>query len=76
MRISFAHVDRRENRRSLAMSDRKEIAHLEALEIAILRGSGKSRRRNRRESRDHFGALKSCELASPLQASNLQSFSK
>ena len=48
----------RENRRSLAIFFAEEIAHVGALKNrAILRGSGKNRRRNRRESRD-FGALR------------------
>ena len=34
MRINFAPLNRRENRRSLAIFDRKEIAHLGALTIA------------------------------------------
>ena len=54
--IHFVPFNRRENRRSLAIFDRKEIAHLGALKIAILQGSSKNRRRNRRDSRD-FGAL-------------------
>ena len=46
------------NRRSLAIFFAEEIAHLGASKNrAILRGSGKNRRRNRRESRD-FGALR------------------
>ena len=34
MGISLAHFNRRENRRSLAILDRKEIAHLGAVKIA------------------------------------------
>ena len=34
MRIYFVRYNRRDNRRSLAIFDRKEIAHLEALKIA------------------------------------------
>ena len=34
MGISFVHFNRRENRRLLAIFDRKEIAHLGALKIA------------------------------------------
>ena len=57
MGIRFAHCKRRENRRSLAILDRKEIAHLGAIKNrAILRGERKNRRHNRRESRD-FDAL-------------------
>ena len=56
MGINFVPFNRRENRRSLANFDHKEIAHLGALEVAILRGSGKNRRRNRRGS-SNVGAL-------------------
>ena len=34
MGINFARLNRRENRRSLAIVDRKEIAHFEAFKIA------------------------------------------
>ena len=57
--MKFVPFNRRENRRSLAIFFAEEIARASWGLIknrAILRGSGKNRRRNRRESRD-FGAL-------------------
>ena len=56
-RTIFTHFLRRRNRGSLAMIFAEEIAHLGASKNrAILWGSGKNRRRSRRESHD-FGAL-------------------
>ena len=57
MGSSFVHFNRRENRRSLAIFDRKDIVHLGAQKMAILRGSGENRHHNRKESCD-FGALR------------------
>ena len=57
VRIIFARHHRRKNRGSLAIFFAEEIAHLGASKSrGDFSGSGKNRRRNRRESRD-FGAL-------------------
>ena len=56
MGVSFVPLNRRENRHSLVIFDRKEIAHLEALKITILRQSSRNRCCHSRESRN-FGAL-------------------
>ena len=69
MGIKFVPFNRRENRRSLAIFFAEEIAHLGALKIArFCGGSGKNRRRNRRESRD-FGALRA---ALPAQCRSIR----
>ena len=59
----FACLNRRGNRRSLAIFDRKEIASW-GLKNREFAGSGINRRRNRRESGD-FGAL-TLDIASEL----------
>ena len=57
MGIKFGLLNRRENRRSLAIFLRRgNRASWGLKNRAILRGSGENRRRNRRGSRD-FGAL-------------------
>ena len=58
MRIRFARFHRRENRRALAIFDRKEIAHLGAHKITRLCGGAVNIAATtaERESRD-FGAL-------------------
>ena len=55
-RIILPSFHRRRNRGSLAVFFAEEIAHLGASKSRDFSGSGKNRRRNRRESRD-FGAL-------------------
>ena len=56
MRTIFTHFLRRRNRGSLAIFFAEDIAHLGASKSgAIFSGSGKTRRRSRRESRE-FGA--------------------
>ena len=47
--LSFACFNCRDNRHSLPTFHRKEITHLEAVEIMILQESGKNRHRNLRE---------------------------
>ena len=60
-RIIFTRFHRSKNRGSLATFFAQEIAHLGASKSRDFSGSGKNRRRNRRESRD-FGALSSRPL--------------
>ena len=57
MQMSFVRLNHSADRRSLAIFDRKVIAHLGALRLVILRGNGNNRCRNRRESRN-FGAFR------------------
>ena len=56
-RTIFTHFIRRRNRGSLAILFAEEIAHLGASKNRDFSGSGKNRRRSRRESRD-FGPLR------------------
>ena len=73
VRINFAHTNRGDNRPSLAIFDRKAIAHLGGLEIhRNLAGSGKNRR-NCRESRD-FRAFRSVIILVGMVISEHQQF--
>ena len=66
-RIIFTRFHRRGNRGSLAIFFAGEIAHLGASKVArFCRGSGKNRRRSRRESSD-FGALSSVPCRGRMQ---------